>query len=227
MRDYSRDKESRKLIANKHNKKMLSEYSDEIKDSINNSRIYRNAVEVDNIKLGHPKVNVVRNDTVSEIFNHLDDKVCILNFASYRHPGGGFLNGSFAQEESLCNASFLYNVLSSFDSFYKKNNMMYNNSLYTNACIFSENVRFFFMDKSKPVSVITCAAPNNSLKSSNKDRNSDALNSRIKFISDIVNNELINGLSIDTLILGAFGCGVFRQDPIEVAGLFNSYFINK
>ena len=62
-------------------------------------------------------------------------RVAILNFASYKNPGGMFLNGSIAQEEALCHASngVLFEVLSSekvFDAFYEQNRKMLNRALY-------------------------------------------------------------------------------------------------
>ena len=59
---------------------------------------------------GNPTRFEVVNDTTLAVARRLasNHRVCALNFASARHPGGGFLNGARAQEESLCRASALY-----------------------------------------------------------------------------------------------------------------------
>ncbi|WP_155300735.1 TIGR02452 family protein [Deinococcus kurensis] len=44
--------------------------------------------------------------------------VSVLNFPSTTTPGGGFLTGSTAQEESLCRASALYATLERFPAYW-------------------------------------------------------------------------------------------------------------
>lgn len=64
--------------------------------------------------------------------------------------------------------------------------------------------------------VLTCAAPNYSAASKHgsvsADENLTALLERIRFVLDVAEDN-----HVDTLILGAFGCGVFGQDAAVVA----------
>ena len=146
------------------------------------------------------------NDTVSALFEQPEDcHVVLLNFASYKFPGGQFMNGSSAQEESLCHSSFLFN-----------------RGLYKNRAILSPNVRFFKDGKERLADVLTCAAPNRSIIRYGRfeeEDNSSALYSRIDFISKVLRQK---GYAPDAIILGAFGCGVFAQNAEDVAGLFRT-----
>ena len=154
-------------------------------------------------------------------------QACILNFASFKHPGGMYLKGSTAQEESLCQKSILYNVLSRFDEcYYKINRRDVNKSLYYNRALYTPGIKFTFhvSDNESIVThadVITCAAPNyRSAKryyNITRETNSIVLENRIKYILNILS---LNSNRFDVLILGAFGCGVFGQDPDEVSKLF-------
>ena len=125
----------------------------------------------------------------------------------------GFYLKSFYEE-------FLYNVLNEFDkTFYEENRENCHDSLYTNGALYSPNVRFFKGDRNCLTDVLTCAAPNYTSASIynhiSKAENTQALKDRVEFVLNVASKEKVN-----TLILGACGCGVFGQDPSEVAKLF-------
>ena len=222
---YWDDKENRGRVALQHTKEVSQRYSAEIKRAVAKSVVYTDKVDRNKTieTMAEPIIEVVDLDSVSAVFNCYDGHSCILNFASYRHPGGGFIKGSKAQEECLCHASFLYNVLRQFDSYYAYNELHLNDSLYTNRAIYTPNVIFERENDAQVIDVLTCAAPNYSayvrVDSDGSKQNYDALKSRIEFIRDIVEQN-----NVDTLIAGAFGCGVFRQDAKIVANLFKEIF---
>ena len=136
-------------------------------------------------------------------------KVAVLNFASYKHPGGGFIRGMMAQEEALCYISGLYNVLSKRKDFYESHPNSLNKGLYTNHALYSDNVPFIINENKRPYTcdVITCAAPNLSpaLRYHTLDDREcyDAMDRRIEFIFKVA---ILN--KVDTLIFGAYGCGM-------------------
>ena len=91
-----------------------------------------------------PKISVVNTDTVSAAFSTAG-RTAILDFASYKNPGGMFLEGSMAQEEALCHASALYNILSSerlVHEFYESNKHRLNRSLYHDNLLYVPFVPF-------------------------------------------------------------------------------------
>ena len=168
---------------------------------------------------------------------HPGKRIAVLNFASATNPGGGVKKGSSAQEECLCRCSTLYPSLTQdwiWRRFYQKNREMRDN-LHTDACIYTPQVTICKTDEQYPerlekedwvtVDVISCAAPNLRTKPSNS-YNADSSRpvriscydlrklhvSRAKHILHIAaaNN-------VDILVLGAFGCGAFCNDPDTVA----------
>jgi uncharacterized protein (TIGR02452 family) len=165
-------------------------------------------------------MEVVRTDTVSALMAHVDEggRTALLNFASYKHPGGGFMVGSRAQEESLCHESFLYNVLKEFDkTYYEQNRGDLNLGLYKDRALYTPDVLFMKNNELKKCDVITCAAPNFSVacKRVTRGQNNTVLRDRVRFILEIAKI-----YHVDTFIVGAWGCGVFKQDPRAVAKCF-------
>jgi uncharacterized protein (TIGR02452 family) len=88
----------------------------------------------------------VTNETTSAAGRRLtidekESRVCVLNFASARKPGGGFLGGAKAQEEDLARASALYACLEPQRAYYDANRK-HDSTLYTDHVIYSPNVPF-------------------------------------------------------------------------------------
>ncbi|MBP0960542.1 MAG: TIGR02452 family protein [Oscillospiraceae bacterium] len=219
-------KDDLKDIALKHNEKMNRLYSGEIQKSISTTQVFGTDFARDEMDGKRAEFVLEKSYTQESVLKHANGKkLAVLNFASYRHAGGGFINGAMAQEEALCHASFLYNVLSSFPDYYEWNEANYNMGLYMNRALYSPGVYFFNDDDSKYVSadVITCAAPNRSVMLKNgkfsEEQNESALKDRIRFIRDICDSSCV-----EVLIAGAFGCGVFAQRPEKVASLFVELF---
>ena len=183
-----------------------------------------------------------RSLEAAESYAKQGKKVCVLNFASATNPGGGVVNGSSAQEECICRCTTLYPCLNTdqmWNKFYKPHRKAAN-PLYNNDCIYTPNVCVFKSDTNFPeplskedwwsVNILTCAAPNLRERSSNI-MNPHAgnvaakitpleleklLTARIRRIFEI---SVANGNEV--LILGAFGCGAFKNPPELVAKVFN------
>lgn len=226
------DRKGRAETAKKRTLDMAHKYKKDIEYAKKNSHIYTGNVNI-SCPWSPENMPVFLWDvgSVEAIFKARKTfgkgSICVLNFASYKNPGGCFLQGSRAQEECLCQSSYLYNVLREFPSYYEWNNKHLNKAMYENRAIFSPYIIFEQGDDKEYCSVITCAAPN--LTPSKKygygitaEENSKILESRIKFVLDIAARE-----KVDTLILGAFGCGVFGQDATEVITLFNKYLMDE
>lgn len=227
IEEYWQNKNQRANKAREHTKKMQIYYEKPIRDSVSGTKIYDdNSFASDcenNVPDTEPKIIVEPIDSVAAVMKYGNPGAAVLNFSSYKNPGGMFINGSRAQEECLCHESFLYNVLREFQTeFYTWNCMHKNKALYLNRGLFSPCIRFVRGNDLVECGVITCAAPNKSVAQRYQNvsdaENTKALRSRIKFVLDIAKDN-----NIHTLILGAYGCGVFGQDAAEVAGIFKEY----
>ena len=157
-----------------------------------------------------------------------DKRIGVLNFASATNPGGGVEWGSSAQEESLCRCSTLFPVLDQKELREEFYDFHWNrdSSLYTDACIYTPDIRIIKTDTDQPermepavqinVDVITCAAPN--LRHVERISDDDLERIHLGRGRKILDVAVENG--IDCLVLGAFGCGAFRNDPRVVANAY-------
>lgn len=149
-----------------------------------------------------------------------------LNFASAKNAGGGFLGGSEAQEESLARSSVLYPCLLAAPEYYERNRAC-QTALYLDLAIWSPAVPFIRDDAGEllaapcAASVITAPAPNAGAVASNTPEQLEqvlpTLHRRADFVLRIAAERRVN-----RLVLGAWGCGVFRNDPRAVAQCFAS-----
>lgn len=176
----------------------------------------------------------VRSETTLEgllrcWIDYRPDHLACLNFASARRPGGGFLRGADAQEEGLCRASGLYPCLQRARAFYEANAAI-DSFLYTDQLVFSPRVPFFkdacgkLLDEAVLASVITSPAVNAGMIRQKEPRNTRAIRSTMVHRADLI-LKLAQAKSVDCLILGAWGCGVFQNDPEEVARIFHDLLV--
>lgn len=152
--------------------------------------------------------------------------VAVLNFSSARNPGGGYLNGAQAQEEALCRASALYTCLLEVPGFYAHHRAD-RDPFYSDRVIHSPGVPVFrddrgrLLDVAYTVGFLTSAAPNAGvIRRREPERAADigrALAARAERVL-----ETAAACGYRRLVLGAWGCGVFMNDPAQVAGAFRA-----
>lgn len=165
-----------------------------------------------------------------------NSKIAVMNFANAFQAGGGVTTGAGAQEECLCRTSTLYPLLyrrSLRDTFYKHHHTL-KTAKASDALIYTEGVVICKTDTDLPermpkedwvtVDVITIAAPD--LRTTS--------NIHVALVGDgtSMNDAELFGYHIkraihmltcaaamgaDTLVLGAFGCGAFQNNPEVVA----------
>ena len=165
-----------------------------------------------------------------------ESRIAVMNFANAFKAGGGVENGSGAQEECLCRTSTIYPLLyrrTLRDTFYKHHKEL-NTPKASDSLIYTEGVVICKTDEDIPkrmpksdwvsVDVITIAAPD--LRQSTfyyvpqvgrgaNMRDAELFGYHVKRAIHMLTVAAHKGA--DTLVLGAFGCGAFENDPKVVA----------
>ncbi|MFF4394395.1 TIGR02452 family protein [Streptomyces sp. NPDC001480] len=151
--------------------------------------------------------------------------VAVLNFASARNPGGGYLNGAQAQEEALCRASALYTCLLRAPEYYD-HHRAHRDPFYTDRVIHSPAVPVFrddrgrLLDEPYAAGFLTSPAPNAGVVRRTAPQRAAGLPSALSARAERV-LETAAAHRYRRLVLGAWGCGVFQNDPAQVAGAFH------
>ncbi|MGW4567414.1 TIGR02452 family protein [Streptomyces sp. NPDC004561] len=152
--------------------------------------------------------------------------VAVLNFASARNPGGGYLNGAQAQEEALCRASALYTCLLRARAFYD-HHRAHRDPFYTDRVIHSPAVPVFRDDRGRLLpepylaGFLTAAAPNAGVVRRTAPERAAGLPAALAVRAERV-LETAAAHGYRRLVLGAWGCGVFQNGPAQVAGAFRA-----
>jgi uncharacterized protein (TIGR02452 family) len=144
-------------------------------------------------------------------------QVAALVFASAKHPGGGFRTGAKAQEEDIARASGLYRCLNAVPRFYAYHRSRSDN-LYSDQVIYSPGVPVFRDDDGGllDAAYLTAAAPNRGALP--RERAAQVAQALAKRAGRVLAVATAHGHR--RLVLGAWGCGVFRNDPAVVAEAF-------
>jgi len=167
---------------------------------------------------GRPNITAINSDSVTASVEYSKlGKTCILNMASYKHPGGGVTSGAKAQEECLFRCSNLHTSMTR--DFYP---LEFNECLYTTDAVFFKDFHYQYM-KPTTIDVVSVAAIN------------------LNFQRDLDDTEYLNVMmnkmrlmltlpvqhDCENIILGAWGCGVFNNDPNKVSEMFKNVMIRE
>lgn len=149
--------------------------------------------------------------------------VAVLNFASARNPGGGYLRGARAQEEDLCRSALLYRCLLEAPDYYEAHRAS-TDLRYSHRVVWSPHVPVIrgeggLLAEPYPLSFLTSPAPNAgqlALRAAGRPVDvADVLTERAGRVLAVAARH-----GVRQLVLGAWGCGVFRNDPAVVADAF-------
>lgn len=173
------------------------------------------------------RISVINETTLNAVralvAEGAEDVLC-LNFASARNPGGGFLGGSQAQEESIARASGLYKCQLTTPAYYEVNRAT-KSCVYTDHMIYSPAVPIIKDEAGNNLEeLVTCAVITAPAVNTGVVKNREP--ERMAEIEQIMKRRIskVLGIALENLhrniVLGAWGCGVFQNDPKDIARYF-------
>lgn len=160
-------------------------------------------------------------------------KVGILNFASAKNPGGGFLGGSRAQEESIARSSSLYLSLTTpiAEPYYKNHKRDPRGGYYSHSMIYSPRVVIIRNDEGEwveplEVDVVTSPAVNAGVVTKSTKVTADAIEETMRErMTRIL--YLFERKGIRNVVLGSYGTGAFRNDVEMVARIWSDLILEE
>ena len=219
------NKDERKAEAQKHLGLVKGLFASDTARTIENAKLYEDG---DGRELPLPEPRFEQTDVVVEwgqLANAIASakgKVCVVDPASYRNPGGNYLGGGWSPEEQICAESNLFPVLEGLrKDYYDANRQSTHGGLNSDRALYLADLMFTTAGTMRKRDVLVCAPPNRNFALENQRSEAECdvdLKNRIEAVMRIAAEN-----QPDTLILGAFGCGFFGNDPEQVAGLFKSW----
>ena len=218
-------KEERAAQAAKHLSFVKGVFAKETESSIQTATIYEDG-EARAAQLPEPKAEATETAvTTAFAVSALHDasgKVTLVDAASFTRPGGAYEDGAFGPEQVLCSESNLYPILQGIKPAYHSKNRGYAcGQLFTDRAAFLKDVVFNREGSMRTANVIVVPEPNRAraLENHRSERECDAcLANRIETLLNIAALQ-----EIETLIVGAFGCGRQGFPPAQVIEQFQSW----
>lgn len=215
-------REERKAEAEKHLGLVRGLFASETVKAVETAKLYEDG-EGRDIELPEPRFEktdvTVEWSQLAESISHAKGKTCVVDPASYRTPGGNYLNGGWGTEEQICAESNLFPVLEGLRGVYHDaNRHTTHGGLNSDRALYLSDIMFTTGGTMKKRDVVVCAPPNRNFALQNHRSEAECnmdLSNRIEALMRIA---AVNGA--DTLVLGAFGCGFFGNEPEQVATLF-------
>jgi uncharacterized protein (TIGR02452 family) len=162
-------------------------------------------------------------DAARALMKETGQTAAILNFASAKHPGGGFRNGSMSQEEDIAYRSTLYAALSSRQEYYRESlsnlfdGLYFDKALYTKGLVVIRDGNYNLSDPWL-CDCVTAPAPNRGVALEHGISEADIAAAMERRIELALRTFILCGNR--NIVLGAFGCGVFKNLPEPVAERF-------
>jgi uncharacterized protein (TIGR02452 family) len=175
-----------------------------------------------------PIVEVTTESTV-EAGRRLGPDAVALVFASARNPGGGFRTGAKAQEEDIARASALFACLRTTGEFYLYHRE-HADLRYSDRVIYTPEVPVIrgpdgrLLERPYGLSFLVAAAPNLGAILDRQPEQAATVPTVLAGRAERV-LRVAAGHGHRAIVLGAWGCGVFRNTPVSVAAAFQTALV--
>ena len=218
-------KEERRAEAEKHLGLVKGLFASESAKTVEEALLYEDG-DGRELELPEPRFEqteiVVEWSQLADAVAHAKGKVCVVDPASYRTPGGNYLNGGWGTEEQICAESNLFVVLEGLRAdYHDANRQSTHGGLNSDRALYLRDLIFTTGGAMKKRDVLVCAPPNRNFALQNHRSEAECDMDLAHRVEALMRIAAVNGA--DTLVLGAFGCGFFGNDAEQVAGLFKMW----